>query len=129
MSSSPPTDLTKIHVAHRYFGKRRSQSAICISWIVSARIRIASACFSVLVQHCGGRVRRPWRNGPTIAPADIAPIIAEVQATGATSLRAIAVGLNERGIPTARGNGTWSAVQVARVLERGVGPFESAAAA
>lgn len=35
-----------------------------------------------------------------------------------TSLRAIADGLNERGIPTARGNGEWSAVQVQRVLAR-----------
>src|SRR5262249_20199465 len=61
--------------------------------------------------------------------ADIAPTINELQASGATSLRAIAAGLNERGIPTARGRGTWSAVQVARVLERGTGPFESAAAA
>jgi hypothetical protein len=50
--------------------------------------------------------------------ADIAPIIAEVQAAGAPSLRAIAAGLNDRGIPTARGNGTWSAVQVARVMAR-----------
>jgi ABC-type hemin transport system ATPase subunit len=33
------------------------------------------------------------------------------------SLRAIAAGLNERNIPTARG-GEWSAVQVARVLGR-----------
>jgi DNA invertase Pin-like site-specific DNA recombinase len=50
--------------------------------------------------------------------ADIAPIIAELQATGATSLQAIAAGLNERGIPTARGTGTWSATQVMRVLAR-----------
>jgi DNA invertase Pin-like site-specific DNA recombinase len=49
--------------------------------------------------------------------ADIAPTIAELQASGATSLRAIAAGLNERGIETARG-GEWSAVQVQRVLER-----------
>jgi hypothetical protein len=41
-----------------------------------------------------------------------------LQAAGATSLRAIAAGLNEQGIPTAKGNGQWSAVQVARVLER-----------
>jgi len=61
--------------------------------------------------------------------ADIAPTIKELQASGATSLRAIAAGLNERGIPTARGSGAWSAVQVARVLERVTGPFESAAAA
>jgi hypothetical protein len=50
--------------------------------------------------------------------ADIAPTIAELQAAGAESLRAIAAGLNDRGIPTARGAGQWSAVQVARVLER-----------
>ena len=49
--------------------------------------------------------------------SDIRPIIAELQAAGAKSLRAIAAGLNERGIPTARGT-TWSATQVMRVLER-----------
>jgi DNA invertase Pin-like site-specific DNA recombinase len=50
--------------------------------------------------------------------ADIAPTIAELQAAGATSLRAIAAGMNARRIPTARGEGDWSAVQVQRVLER-----------
>jgi DNA invertase Pin-like site-specific DNA recombinase len=54
--------------------------------------------------------------------ADIAPIIAELRAAGATSLRAIADGLNARRIPTARGSRTWSAVQVMRVLER-LDPF------
>ncbi|MCJ2110755.1 recombinase family protein [Methylobacterium sp. E-025] len=48
---------------------------------------------------------------------DVAPVIDEVQAAGAVSLREIAAGLNARGIPTARG-GTWSAVQVKRVLAR-----------
>src|SRR5829696_5673484 len=48
---------------------------------------------------------------------DLAPTIAELRASGATSLNAIAAGLNERGIPTAR-EGRWSAVQVKRVLER-----------
>jgi DNA invertase Pin-like site-specific DNA recombinase len=37
--------------------------------------------------------------------ADIGPVIAELQAAGAKSLRAIAAALNERGIPTARGTG------------------------
>src|SRR5712664_4958908 len=46
--------------------------------------------------------------------ADIAPIIADLQAGGAESLRAIADGLNEAGIPTPRGQGKWSAVQVHR---------------
>lgn len=50
--------------------------------------------------------------------ADIAPTIKQLQAGGATSLRAIADALNAQGIPTARGGGTWSAVQVSRVLER-----------
>jgi len=61
--------------------------------------------------------------------ADLAPIVKDLQAAGKTSLRAIAAGLNEQGIPTARG-GEWSAVQVMRVLER-LDPFreEEAAAA
>ena len=50
--------------------------------------------------------------------ADIAPTIRALQAAGAMSLRAIAEGLNEQGIPTARGQGKWSAVQVQRVLGR-----------
>ncbi len=50
--------------------------------------------------------------------SDLAPLIAELRQQGATSLRMIADGLNERGIPTARGDGKWSAVQVQRVLSR-----------
>jgi DNA invertase Pin-like site-specific DNA recombinase len=50
--------------------------------------------------------------------ADLAPIIRDMQAAGATSLRAIAAALNERGIPTANGQNEWRAVQVSRVLAR-----------
>jgi hypothetical protein len=50
--------------------------------------------------------------------ADLAPIITELQAAGATSLHALAAELNRRGIPTATGRGDWSGKQVARVLER-----------
>ena len=53
--------------------------------------------------------------------ADLAPIIKDLQAAGKTSLRAIAAGLNEAGIPTARG-GEWSSPQVMRILER-LDPF------
>jgi DNA invertase Pin-like site-specific DNA recombinase len=49
--------------------------------------------------------------------ADLAPIVAEVRASGAASLREIASALNARRIPTARG-GSWSAVQVKRLLEQ-----------
>jgi hypothetical protein len=38
-------------------------------------------------------------------------------ACASASLREIAIGLNARGIPTARGGG-WGAVQVKRVLQR-----------
>jgi hypothetical protein len=49
--------------------------------------------------------------------SDLAPIIEELKAAGAVSLRQIAAGLNDKGIKTVRG-GKWSAVQVQRVLER-----------
>ena len=49
--------------------------------------------------------------------ADIAPIVDDIKESGAVSLRQIAAGLNERGIPTARGC-QWSAVQVQRVMSR-----------
>jgi DNA invertase Pin-like site-specific DNA recombinase len=62
-----------------------------------------------------GRVRRTVIAGERAV--DLRPIIADVQAQGTSPLRQIAAGLNQRGIPTARG-GAWSAVQVKRVLER-----------
>ncbi len=49
--------------------------------------------------------------------ADLAPTIQEIRASGATTLQATADALNARGVPTARG-GSWSAVQVSRVLAR-----------
>ncbi|RUW85119.1 recombinase family protein [Mesorhizobium sp. M1E.F.Ca.ET.063.01.1.1] len=49
--------------------------------------------------------------------ANVAPIIEQVRASGATSLRQIAEALNSRGIGTPRG-GTWSAMQVSDVLKR-----------
>jgi DNA invertase Pin-like site-specific DNA recombinase len=49
--------------------------------------------------------------------ANVLPIIAGIQATGTTSLRAIAAELNARRIETARG-GVWSAAQVQRVIAR-----------
>jgi hypothetical protein len=51
----------------------------------------------------------------------------DIQASGATTLRAIADGLDDRSIPAARG-GSWSATQVMRLLER-IGPFDASVAA
>lgn len=49
--------------------------------------------------------------------ADLLPVIAEIRAAGATSLRQVANALNARSIPTARG-GSWSPSQVLRVERR-----------
>jgi DNA invertase Pin-like site-specific DNA recombinase len=49
--------------------------------------------------------------------ADVLPIIEDIRKSGAASLREIAAVLNERRIPTRRGSGQWSAVQVQRVLQ------------
>jgi hypothetical protein len=56
--------------------------------------------------------------------SDIAPIIADIRAAGASSLRYIAVQLNQRGIPAARG-GQRSAVQVKRASEKIWGRLDS----
>ena len=58
---------------------------------------------------------------------DLAPTIQELHAGGCESLRAIAAGLEERGIPAARG-GKWSAVQVSRLLEAAGSPFGASVA-
>jgi len=50
--------------------------------------------------------------------ADLAATVKSLQTAGITSLAGIAAALNERGIPTASGQGIWQAVQVSRVLAR-----------
>jgi DNA invertase Pin-like site-specific DNA recombinase len=49
---------------------------------------------------------------------DLAPIIKNLQASGAESLRAIADGLNRMDVPTVSGKGMWNAELVRRVLNR-----------
>lgn len=78
-------------------------------------------------EETGKRAVRALQKRADAKAADLAPIIKELQAAGKTSLRAIAEGLNEQGIPTARG-GEWSSPQVMRILER-LDPFREAQAA
>ena len=59
---------------------------------------------------------------------DLAETVKELQVAGCMSLRAIAAGLDQRGITAVRG-GKWSANQVARVLELIGNPFDVSAAA
>ncbi len=48
----------------------------------------------------------------------VQPIIASIQAAGASTLRDIAIALSARGIQTARGNTDWKPAQVARLIAR-----------
>jgi hypothetical protein len=48
----------------------------------------------------------------------LAPIIAEIEASGITTPHAIAADLNRRGILTARGHRFWGGTQVRKVLDR-----------
>jgi DNA invertase Pin-like site-specific DNA recombinase len=50
---------------------------------------------------------------------DLLPVIEDMRAAGISTPQQIADGLNERGITAARG-GTWSAVQVRRVLKSSI---------
>jgi hypothetical protein len=61
-------------------------------------------------------VQRLDRPGPiaTARAADLAPVIEDIRAGGAQSLRSIAAELNGRGISAPRG-GEWSAAQVRAV--------------
>src|SRR3954451_23659374 len=73
----------------------------------------------VIISAEAREISRKARRGASEAPAaDLAPVIAELQATGVTSLGGLARGLSERGIPTARGSTKWTPVQVSRVLAR-----------
>jgi DNA invertase Pin-like site-specific DNA recombinase len=70
--------------------------------------RIKGTARSAVVRH--GRAGR--------RATDLRPLIASIQAAGATSLGGIARELNRRGVPTPRGTGQWQALQVKRVLDR-----------
>ncbi len=70
-----------------------------------------------------GRLRGSRRGNEARAAAadararDLAPVVEEIMAGGASSLRDMARELNRRGVPTPRG-GEWSASQVRNVVQR-----------
>jgi DNA invertase Pin-like site-specific DNA recombinase len=104
--------------------------------LISARTKAALAAAKVNGKKLGGRRIRKSDGQPVLIAhaaqkrgasanrmraldraADLAPTIADIQASGARTLAAIADGLNAAGIPTPRGQGKWSPVQVRRTLE------------
>jgi DNA invertase Pin-like site-specific DNA recombinase len=89
--------------------------------LISARTKAALAAArerGTRLGRYGAEQLAPANRAQAVARAQaLAPMVAEVRAAGASSLREIAAGLNARGITTAQGN-PWSAMQVKRVLER-----------
>jgi DNA invertase Pin-like site-specific DNA recombinase len=104
--------------------------------LISARTKAALAAAKANGKKLGGRRIRKSDGQPVLIAhvaqkrgananrmravdraTDLAPSIAEIQASGAKTLAAIADGLNAAGIPTPRGQGKWSPVQVKRTLE------------
>ena len=66
----------------------------------------------------GAAARQVRSQKASLIRAELLPIIAAIQATGAGSLRAIAAELNVREVPRPRRAEECSAVQVQRVIER-----------
>ena len=92
---------------------------------ISARTKAALAAAKARGVKLGGpKLKRAQRRGIASNKAkadrfaaDVRPVIEQIKASGATSLRAIAKALNARGVPTARG-GVLAPVQVTAVLRR-----------
>lgn len=88
-----------------------------ISARTKAALQAAKARGKTLGRHGAERLAPAHRAQAMERAQALAPVVAEIRAAGASTLREIAAGLNARGIPTPKG-GQWSAMQVKRVLER-----------
>ena len=86
--------------------KRAERSLAAVASRLSACAEIGAAARQVRSQKAS-QVR-----------SELLPTIAAIQATCASSLRAIAADLNAREIPTPRRFGEWSAMQVQKMMER-----------
>ena len=115
----PDADPFMLHIYAALAEKERE--------IISARTKAALAVKKAAGALLGNRTNLAEASAAgravQVAHADdfagnVLPIIREIQAGGATTLRAVADALNARNVKTARG-ATWSAVQVSRVLDRG----------
>lgn len=84
-----------------------------------ARGKVLGGNRGVVVSHEAREASVSLRAGKARQRAmDLAPMIVEIKASGVVSLNGIATELNTRGIPTARGHGHWTAVQVSRVSNK-----------
>jgi DNA invertase Pin-like site-specific DNA recombinase len=76
---------------------------------ISARTKAALAAAKARGAKLGGpKLKQAQRHG-IASNNNVRPVIEQIKASGATSLRAIAKAFNARGVPTARG-GVWAPV-------------------
>lgn len=89
--------------------------------VISSRTKAALAAAKARGVKLGGPALEKIRQRNTAKAADraviILPVIRELQEAGASSLRAVAAGLTERGLMTERGT-AWTATGVSRVMAR-----------
>jgi DNA invertase Pin-like site-specific DNA recombinase len=88
-----------------------------ISARTKAALQASKARGKALGRHGAEHLAPAYRAEALERAQVLAPVVAEIRAAGASSLRAIAAELNARGIVTAQGK-AWSAMQVKRVLAR-----------
>ncbi|TXN00570.1 recombinase family protein [Methylobacterium sp. WL64] len=124
-------DLPQIEgPAGRFMLNQMAAVAELEAGMISARTKAALQAAKARGQKLGGH------RGQTMAPAvieagraaraakvdartaDLAPIVAKLQADGVATAAGIARALTDRGIPTSRGGTTWQVVQVQRLLAR-----------
>jgi DNA invertase Pin-like site-specific DNA recombinase len=91
--------------------------------------RVSSERFSQIAAEGRAASRAIRTQAAETRAGDRLEAIEDVRAAGATTLRAIAAALNERGIPTPTQKGEWSAVQVQRILARTESPRNNASGA
>jgi DNA invertase Pin-like site-specific DNA recombinase len=94
--------------------------------MISQRTRLALAAKKAQGTKLGNRTNLPEASAKGVEinrriadgfAANVLPVVREIRTAGATSLAAIAAGLNARGIRTARG-GDWHASTVRNVIRR-----------
>lgn len=89
----------------------RTKAALAAKKAAGAKLGNPRAAEAAVKAHAANRA------GADHFAANVLPIVREIQAAGATSLRDIAAALNARGIHTARG-GAWHSTTVRNLLRR-----------
>lgn len=115
-ADNPHATKLLIHLLAAFAEHERDQiSARTKAALAAAKARGVKLGNPENLQHSRGNEER--KAAAAARAADLAPIVAEIRAGGASSLREIAAALNARAIPTVSG-GKWSATQVSRLLSR-----------